>query len=318
MPTVSIVIRALNEAAHLPALFAGIARGTRQPDQLVLVDSGSMDDTVAIALAHGAEVVRIDPERFSFGRALNLGCRHASGEVLVFVSAHVYPLDEHWLERLVEPFDGDAALSYGRQIGDHRTQFSEWEIMRRWFPAGSDQDQRHPFCNNANCAIRRSIWEELPYDESLTGLEDLDWATRALAAGQRLVYQADAEVAHVHEETFRQTINRYRREAMAHQQMASGVRLGAVEACWLFGVNVLRDYLAALARHRFFRNIVPIARFRFAQFWGSWRGSTGRGDIDPDLKRRFYYPRGFPGLASSALTESGGVASSPASGDGEP
>ena len=63
MASVSIVIRALNEAEHLPALFSGLLRQTRRPDQVILVDSGSVDDTVAIAQAHGAEVVHISPSR---------------------------------------------------------------------------------------------------------------------------------------------------------------------------------------------------------------------------------------------------------------
>ena len=45
MASISIVIRALNEAAYLPRL--GIARQTRKPDEIVLVDSGSTDDSVA-------------------------------------------------------------------------------------------------------------------------------------------------------------------------------------------------------------------------------------------------------------------------------
>ncbi len=294
MSTVSVVIRALNEAEHLPALLEGIAAGTRRPEQVVLVDSGSSDDTVAIAEAHGAKIACIAPEQFSFGRALNLGCSHATGEVLVFVSAHVYPLDEHWLERLVQPFDEGVALSYGRQTGDHRTQFSESQVLRRWFPEDSDDDQRNPFCNNANCAVLRSAWERLRYDETLTGLEDLDWATRAQAAGHRLAYQADAVVVHVHEERFRQTLNRYRREAIAHQRIGSGVYLGVLEAAWLFFGNVARDYIAAVASRCFTTNLLGIPRFRLAQFWGSWTGSRQRGEVDADLKRRFYYPRGLP------------------------
>ena len=61
MATVSIIIRALNEAAHLPALFEGIAAQTRQPEQVVLVDSGSTDESVAISQAAGADIVHIAP-----------------------------------------------------------------------------------------------------------------------------------------------------------------------------------------------------------------------------------------------------------------
>lgn len=294
MPAVSIVIRALNEAEHLPALFTGILRQTRQPDEIVLVDSGSSDDTVPIAEAHGCRVVHIAPVDFSFGRSLNLGCSSATGEILVFVSAHVYPIDEHWLANLLSPFDdGDVALVYGRQTGDHRTMFSELQLMRQWYPDDSDDDQRTPFCNNANCAVRRSWWQMLPYDEELTGLEDLDWAKRALDKGGRLVYRADATIAHVHEETFEKVRNRYRREAMAHRRIFHDQHLGMLESMGLFLAHVGRDYLAAVPRKKLLRNLLSIPAFRAAQHIGAWEGFRTRGNVTADLRRRFYYPKGF-------------------------
>ena len=291
---VSIVIRALNEAEHLPALYSGILRQTRQPDQIVLVDSGSTDDTIAISQAHGADVVHIAPEDFSFGRSLNVGCAAATGDVLVFVSAHVYPTDENWLENLVEPFGhDDVVLSYGRQTGDHRTKFSELQLLRQWFPEQSDPDQTTPFCNNANCAIRRSEWEMHPYDEELTGLEDLAWAEQALKRGGRIAYRADATIAHIHDEDFPRIRNRYRREAIAHRRIFDDQRLGALEAAALFVANVGRDYLAAGARGQLRRNVVDIPSFRAAQYLGTWEGFRSRGDVSSELKRRFYYPKGI-------------------------
>lgn len=292
MSSISIVIRALNEAEHLPALFSGILRQTRQPDEIILVDSGSTDDTVDIAAAHGALIVRIAQEDFSFGRALNIGCEAASGDVLVFASAHVYPIDEHWLENLTEPFeDDDVALVYGRQTGDHRTPFSELQLMRQWFPDESETDQQHPFCNNANCAVRRSWWQRLPYDETLTGLEDLDWAQRALSEGARVVYRADATIAHIHDEGFDRIRNRYRREAIAHRRIVVEQDLPVWEALMLFFANVGRDYLAAVPRRALLRNLFAIPTFRAAQYLGAWEGYRQRGAVADELKRRFYYPK---------------------------
>jgi glycosyltransferase involved in cell wall biosynthesis len=296
MATVSIVIRALNEAEHLPALFAGIARQTRQPEQVMLVDSGSTDDSVAISEAAGADIVHIAPEDFSFGRALNVGCTEATGDVLVFVSAHVYPVNEFWMERMIAPFEAhdDVSLVYGRQTGDEDlTAFSEMEIMRRWFPDTSDPDQDHPFCNNANCAVRASVWRELPYDEELTGLEDMAWAKRAQELGHRLWYEAGAPIVHLHDEPFSKTVNRYRREAIAHKKIFGHQKMPAFEALGLFVANTARDYLASVPRRKFFRNIVAIPQFRAAQFWGSWKGFRQDGDPTGTLKRRFYYPKGF-------------------------
>lgn len=300
MPTVSIVIRALNEAEHLPALFSGLLRQSRQPDQVILVDSGSVDDSVAIASAHGAEIVHIAPDEFSFGRALNRGCAHATGDVIVVVSAHVYPLDEKWLEQMVAPFERvDVGLVYGGQTGDSRSHFSELELLRRWFPDVSDDDQQTPFCNNANCAVRATAWRDLPYDESLTGLEDLDWGARALAAGWKIVYQADARVAHIHNEPFAKTRNRYRREAIAHRRIFHDQDINLFEAAGLFVLSTGRDYLAAAARRRLWSNLVSIPRFRAAQYLGTWEGFRDRGDISNSLRKRFYYPKGFNGFDRS-------------------
>lgn len=293
--TCSVVIRALNEADHLPALFTGLLRQSRRADEVILVDSGSTDDTVAIAEAHGSTIVHIDPSEFSFGRALNIGCRAASGDVLVFVSAHVYPVDEFWLERLMRPFEehDDVMLVYGHQTGDARNHFSEVQLMRRWFPDRSDPDQKTPFCNNANCAVRASAWERRPYDEELTGLEDMDWAQRALDQGERLWYEAGASIVHVHEETFDRTQNRYRREAIAHRRIFHDQRMNALEAIGLCLANIVRDYLAAVPRRKLLGNVTSIPRFRFAQFYGSWQGFRDEPTASGSLKRRFYYPKGF-------------------------
>ena len=235
MPTVSIVIRALNEAEHLPALFSGLLRQSRQPDQVILVDSGSIDDTVAIAQAHGAEVVHIAPPSSPSGGRSTSAAPPPPATSLVIVSAHVYPLDEKWLDLMVAPFERpEVGLVYGGQTGDSRSHFSELELLRSWFPDVSDDDQQTPFCNNANCAVRAEAWRTLPYDETLTGLEDLDWAKRALAAGWKLVYAAEARVAHIHNEPFAKTRNRYRREAIAHRRIFHDQHVNLFEALGLF------------------------------------------------------------------------------------
>ncbi len=79
----------------------------------------------------------------------------------------------------------------------------EKQIFRRWFPEGSNNEQRYPFSNNANAAIRKLVWMQMPYDETLTGLEDLDWAKRAVQMGDKIVYSSEAEIIHVHNEKHR-------------------------------------------------------------------------------------------------------------------
>jgi glycosyltransferase involved in cell wall biosynthesis len=260
--------------------------------EIILVDSGSTDDTVFIAEAYGVKIVHIKTEEFSFGRALNLGCRHATGEVLVFVSAHVYPLHRSWLRRLVAPFaDPRVALSYGKQRGNHVNKFSEHQIFAKWFPETSICPQPNYFCNNANCAIRVSAWKTHPYDETLTGLEDLAWAKEIQRRGGLIAYVAEAAIVHVHDETHDRIRNRYRREAIAMRSIQPGMRFSFFDFLYLFVSNVVFDGVAAMRQKQLTREFVSILLFRFNQFYGTWRGHNGSPGVTADLRRRFYFPQ---------------------------
>ena len=119
----------------MPALFDGLHRQTVTPAEIIVVDSGSTDGTVPLAQRAGARVLHIARRDFAFGRSLNVGAAEATGEMLVMASAHTYPATERWLEQLLEPFAAsDVALVYGGQRGDHRSAFSEQQILRQWFP----------------------------------------------------------------------------------------------------------------------------------------------------------------------------------------
>jgi rhamnosyltransferase len=291
VPTIALIIRCHNEEAHIGRLLTGAMRQSRVPDEIIVVDSGSDDATLAIASAFDARIVEISPDDFSFGRALNRGLEVATAEIAVLASAHVYPLYDSWIDRLIAPFaDATVGLSYGRQQTPPEGRFSEQQLMARWFPSRSVPTQRHPFCNNANAAIRRSMWRELPYDENLTGLEDLDWARRALDRGYVLSYAADAPIVHVHAERFGQIVNRYRREAIAHKQIYNEQEMRLSTALRLGAANLLGDMRAARKRGLLIGHLFDMAQFRTAQFYGTYRGFAQQGPVPALLKRRFYYP----------------------------
>lgn len=290
-PTVSIVIRCYNEAEHLPRLFSELKRQTFTDYEVVVVDSGSDDGTLEIVQGEDVNLQHIAKEEFSFGRSLNIGCRAASGEFLVFISAHCYPQNEFWLENLLDGFSDDkVAAVYGKQRGIPESHFSERQIFRRWFPDDSIDRQDDPFSNNANCAIRRSLWERFPYDESLTGLEDVDWALRVMRDGWWVSYRADAGVIHVHNESPSQIRNRYMREAITFQKAFPNEHFNAWDFLRLATRNVLKDWKAARKEGVLRQNLWPIVRFRISQFAGTYQGFHIRRPPSSDLKQRFYYP----------------------------
>jgi glycosyltransferase involved in cell wall biosynthesis len=297
-PNCTVVIRAYNEQAHIGRLLDGIFQQTVKDVEVIVVDSGSTDDTVSIARNYPVRVLAISPSEFTFGRSLNVGCQQASADVIVISSAHVYPVYPDWLEHLLRPLDDlQVALTYGKQRGTANTHFSEAQHFMKLYPEESTPDQDGPFCNNANAAIRRSLWLERPYDENLPGLEDLEWAMWARTQGYRLAYSAEAEVVHVHEETPKQVFNRYRREAIALKRLRPHEHFGVSDFLRLFASNVGSDARHALRSSAPTRAWPEIFWFRFAQFWGTYRGFGHRGPLGDELKRAFYYPRGVEAIA---------------------
>ncbi len=289
----SIVIRAYNEARHIGRLLDGITQQTLGGVEIILVDSGSSDATLEIARRYPVHVVHIQPDEFTFGRSLNQGIAAAHGEFIAITSAHVYPVYPDWLQNLLASFTNpQVALAYGRQRGDASTKFSEQQVFARWYPEVSNPHQAHPFCNNANAMIRRSLWEAHPYDENLSGLEDLDWAHWAVQQGHELAYVAEAEVVHVHEETPRGVYNRYRREAMAFKRIFPHEHFGLRDFLRLSLSNIASDVWHAARQGVLWGSLASICWFRPMQFWGTYRGYRQSGPLTWQLRQTFYYPRG--------------------------
>jgi len=288
----SLVIRAYNESQHLPRLLEGIAHQTVKDVEVILVDSGSTDSTVQVAEKYGVKVVHIPSAEFTFGRSLNFGLRSATRELVVIASAHVYPVYPDWIESLLRPFENEkVALAYGKQRGPDSAKYSEQQLYHQWYPDVSKPDQATAFCNNANAAIRRRLWEKNPYDETLTGLEDLAWAKWAKDQGYAISYVAEAEIIHVHNETPRGVYNRYRREAMALRRIYPEAHFNFYDFLRLTATNIFSDLWHALRERVLWRNIASIFWFRFMQFHGTRMGHRETSLITPQLRETFYYAR---------------------------
>lgn len=289
----SIVVRAFNEAAHLGRLIEGIAQQTVKDIELILVDSGSTDETVEIARKAGGRIIHIPSSEFSFGRSLNLGVQAASRDFVVIASAHVHPVYPDWLECLLRPFeDPSVALVYGKQRGDSSSRISEDRIFHQWFPEKDIDHQASPFCNNANAAIRRSLWEQKAYDESLTGLEDVAWAKWAQAQGFHVAYSGHAEIIHVHNEGPGRVLERYRREAMAFKRIFPEAHFNVYDLVRLTLTSVASDLAHAARGLTTGKDPLSVFWFRPMQYWGTYQGYRHSGPVTQQLRETFYYPRG--------------------------
>lgn len=290
---ISIVLRVLNEEKHLDELLRGIhAQQVDIPLEVVIVDSGSTDRTLEIARAHNCRIETIRKEDFTFGRSLNVGCRAARGDWLVFVSGHCIPADAHWLSRLVAPLvAGEAAYSYGRQVGGEGTKFSERQLFAKYFPADEALAQGGFFCNNANAALAKQVWEQFRFDEELTGLEDMELAKRLVGSGRKVAYVPTSTVLHLHDETWRQVKRRYEREAFALRKIMPEIHVDLIDVFRYLVSSVWYDLKAAPQWSSRFSLLFEIGAFRAMQYWGTFRGNQSHRELSRKLKEKYFYPK---------------------------
>lgn len=276
-PAASIVVRARNEGRVIGRLLDGIRLQDFDDVEIVLVDSGSTDDTRNIAEAHGCRVVTIAPERFTYGRALNVGCAAARGRACVFVSAHCVPANDRWLSRLLAPLrDPGIAASYGKQLPLLETLPYEQRNLLTGFPFGARRQTGSFFFHNANAALRRDVWETTPFDETLPALEDREWARRVIAAGGRIAYEPLAMVYHHHAETLRQIYARWYREGAAVHRLDPSFTQSPARLVINYLKGVQRDVRFVHRYGRPWRSLLALVPQRLLETYGTYRGVNAR------------------------------------------
>jgi rhamnosyltransferase len=294
IPHISVVVRTLNEERYLEELLIAIHSQVLSDIncEVVIIDSGSTDRTLDIAKEFKCRITHIDKSDFTFGRSLNWGSQFAQGDYLVYISGHCIPTSNTWLQRLVDPLiQGVAGYSYGGQVGRDTTKFSERQLFKKYFPEVSEIPQQGFFCNNANAAISRVVWNRFKFDEDVTGLEDMELAKRLVESGGSVAYVADASVFHIHDESWRQISRRYERESVALQGIMPEVRLTWVDMWRYIFAAVINDSWISSQEGTLFANFAEIVGFRTAQYFGSYRGNKLLKDAADGRRESYFYPK---------------------------
>lgn len=268
MPPVTVLLRTLNAEPFLGDLLPRILSQTLVPLELLVVDSGSRDETVLVCRAAGARVVTIPSDEFTHARSTNLGFREAKGEFVAMLSQDALPTDDRWLSELTAPLaDPGTVAAFGRQLPRPGCfPLERWELERCYPDSGTPGT---PY-SNVNSAARREAWETRGFDESLRIAEDQAWAESWMREGRTIAYVPGASVLHSHEYTLEQVYRRCRDEAGTRRRQ-SGRRegLGLLVRGW--PKQTLHD-AGRLRREGSLRLWPRAAAYRFAQLAGMVAG----------------------------------------------
>lgn len=218
-PSVSVVIKTYDDSATasrrsiplketLVVTLRALVEQTLRPHEVLVVDSSAGDGIAEVIQAHAPTTeiavrrVPLAPESFSHPRALNLGVQHAQGDVVASLSGDATPANDSWLENLVAPLaDPQVGGAFSRHVARPGMVIPWAERFRLWwrYRSRSTMLRRtdHVFAN-ASSAFPRSLALEIPFDETLTELEDYRWAGEVQRRGYAIAYVGSSEVFHSH------------------------------------------------------------------------------------------------------------------------
>jgi glycosyltransferase involved in cell wall biosynthesis len=188
---VGVIVIGRNEGDRLKACLRSLPAGS----DIVYVDSGSTDDSVAFARAQGFRVVELSTERgFTAARARNAGLDALAGEPLTFVQMvdGDCEVDERWIAtaRAALEAEPDLAIVFGRR----RERFPERSIYNRL----CDEEWNVPIGEARSCG-GDALFRLAPlvaadgYNGNIIAGEEPDLCFRLRSAGWR-IRRIDAEM----------------------------------------------------------------------------------------------------------------------------
>jgi len=213
-PQISIIIRTYNEQKMIGQCLESVFnQKINLPFEVIIVDSESEDKTLEIASKFPVRIIKIRKKDFTYGRALNIGCKNAQGKYLIFLSAHAIPVDESWMENLISNFDNPRIAGvYGKEVPVKKCDHLTKRLMQSHWGNIQKVQSKTYFFSNVNALIRKKIWLKIKFNEKLICSEDHEWSKRVQKNGYLTSYEPRAVVAHSHNYNFRQTFSRYYKE----------------------------------------------------------------------------------------------------------
>jgi len=181
--------------------------------EVIIVDSSSDRKTEILGKEYKVKVIKYRGETgklFNYAKAFNLGGKASRGDIIVRLSGDAIPVNNSWLSNLLKPLaNAEVAGTYSQQI---YSGSADWHYKLLHFFAFS---RFRPFFEKAAfglmfwgtaCALRKKLWEKIPFDERQRTMEDARWSFEVSKLGFKTVYVPSSVVWHSHRRKLKDTL----------------------------------------------------------------------------------------------------------------
>lgn len=187
-PDLSIIVPVLNEAKHLPRLLLALSQQTDITLEIIVVDGGSDDASVELALAQpgaqpGVQVVRTSPGR---GQQMNAGAELASADWLLFLHADTLPRYATQLRGALASLQASKNLKVAGHFAlEFQREQNENNLLYRYMQEKTASNRRYTINGDQGLLIARTWFAELGgFDTRMAFLEDQKIAAKVHERGR--------------------------------------------------------------------------------------------------------------------------------------
>ena len=207
MDNISIIIRNRNEAEHIGFALQSVIDHYNEPE-IIIIDNESTDDSLkVVSLFDNCDIEIYDlKDKYTPGKALNLGVKKATRDTILVLSAHcqITKLD---FGKVKTQLDSDIAAVWGKQI----PIWNGKKINRRYMWSNfKDKSDTNYFCkyedryflHNAFSFYKKETLIKYPFDEYWPSKEDRYWANDIIDNKKLdIVYNSNIECNHFYTES---------------------------------------------------------------------------------------------------------------------
>ena len=196
----SLISTVLNEEETVENLFNSITAQTKNPDEIIIVDGGSTDNTLSVIsnfqfpISNKKIKVRTLVRRGNRSVGRNEAINNATGDIILCTDAG-NTLDKDWVKNIIKPFeDPKVDVVAGYYKGEAKNIFQKCLIP--YVLVMPDRANPNNFLPaTRSMAFRKSVWEKNGgFDEKLSHNEDYAFARKLKENKFNIVFAKDAIV----------------------------------------------------------------------------------------------------------------------------
>lgn len=187
--------------------------------ELIIIDSGSSDETIRIGEKFGSKIYTIKPEDFNHGETRNFGAEKANGDYVLFMVQDAIPIGDRWLYNMAKALESDEKIAAATCRQVPRSDADLFACWAMWFhykflDMNTDKilylnnrveyDSLSPFekrkltqLDDVCACYRKEIFDEFKF-KAISFAEDLELGMRLIKTGHKLVFLYSSGVIHSH------------------------------------------------------------------------------------------------------------------------